>query len=165
MFTRSLLAFRQFTAKEIVSALKYESFYNSIDALNRTISTYRNTNYTMDDFRMENKDTRNLRYHFMFDAANIAGFCKTETTRNNRVYLYSYLIQPEYRGRSIDASSDMNYNDVFMNCICNVLREEHTTLELKVHEDNSKAYNGYVRNHFRTTGKQEKRYMMERPLA
>ena len=158
------LGFRQFTAKQVHNALHYEPFYNAIRTLNKNISVYRNTDYTMGDFLAENKTIRPLQYSMLFDNTTIAGFCKTEVTRNNRIYLYSYLIDPQYRGKII--SDNVSYNSLFMNCVCESFRQQnYSTLELKVHEENVKAYNGYIQNGFHTTSKQEKRYMMEKKLS
>ena len=110
----------------------------------------------MNDFISENKN-QNLHYHMMVDKDTIVGFCKTETTLKNRLYLYSYLIHPMYRGKG--------YNRVFMNGVCeNLKQQRHDTVELKVHEDNLAAYNGYSYSGFRVKDKQEKRYIMERLL-
>jgi len=145
------------TAREIRHALNYERFYNAIRVLNHSISAYRGTNYTMNDFISENNRNCDLQYHIMVDKDTILGFCKTETTLNNRLYLYSYLIHPLYRGKG--------YNRYFMNSVCDNLKQRgQTTVELKVHEDNLGAYNGYIHSGFQVKDKQEKRYIMERLL-
>ena len=93
----------------------------------------------------------------MVDKGTIVGFCKTETTLKNRLYLYSYLIHPMYRGKG--------YNHFFMNSVCENLKQRgHDTIELKVHEDNLPAYNGYCNNGFQVKDKREKRFIMERLL-
>jgi hypothetical protein len=74
--------------KQMEKALGNETFYNSVYTLNQVIGQYRQTNYTMNDFIAENKSSNSLRYSIMLEGNTIAGFCKTETTRNNRVYLY-----------------------------------------------------------------------------
>jgi ribosomal protein S18 acetylase RimI-like enzyme len=142
-------------ARDIRHALNYERFYNSIRVLNHSISAYRGTAYTMHDFISEcNQDSQ---YHMMFDKETIVGFCKTETTLKNRLYLYSYLIHPHYRGKG--------YNRFFMNGVCTNLKQcGHDTVELKVHEDNLGAYNGYIHSGFQLKDKQNKRYFMERLL-
>ena len=160
MFSRSFLRFGQLTAKEVGEALHHEPFYNSVATLNKSIGAYRNTNYTMDDFIAENCG-RNLKYSMLFDTSNIVGFCKTNTTQKNRVYLHSYLIHPDYRGSKL--YNKVSYNELFLSCVCKSLRP-HSIIELKVHEDNLKAYNGYRRHNFLTTSKQEKRYMMEKKI-
>lgn len=161
-FSRSFLRFGQFTAKEVRDALYHEPFYNSVNALNKTIGTYRNTNYTMDDFMAENHG-RQLQYSMMFDTSNIVGFCKTDITQKNRVYLHSYLIHPDYRGCKLE--NRISYNELFLSCVCESVRlRSHSIIELKVHEDNVKAYNGYRHHNFYTTSKQDKRYMMEKQL-
>lgn len=143
------------TAREIRHALNYERFYNSIRVLNHSISVYRGTEYTMNDFISEcNRDSR---HHMMFDKDTIVGFCKTDTTLKNRLYLYSYLIHPLYRGKG--------YNRFFMNGVCTNLKQlGHDKVELKVHEDNLGAYNGYIHSEFHVKDKQDKRYIMERLL-
>ena len=144
------------TAREIRHALHYERFYNTICVLNNNISVYRNTNYTMNDFISES-NSGNIHYHMMVDKDTIVGFCKTETTLKNQLYLYSYLIHPMYRGKG--------YNRFFMNSVCENLKQRgHDTIELKVHEDNRFAYNGYSNCGFQVKDKQEKRFIMERLL-
>ena len=109
----------------------------------------------MNDFISESN--HNSLYHMMVEKDTIVGFCKTETTLKNRLYLYSYLIHPLYRGKG--------YNRFFMNGVCENLKQQgHDRVELKVHEDNKIAYNGYSLNGFRAKDKQEKRYIMERLL-
>lgn len=143
------------TAREIRHALNYERFYNSIRVLNHSISAYRGTKYTMNDFISENNSNLTLQYHMMFEKDTIVGFCKTETTLKHRLYLYSYLIHPMYRGKG--------YNRFFMNGVCENLKQQGPArIELKVHEDNLGAYNGYIHSGFQVKGKQEKRYIMER---
>lgn len=145
------------TAREIRHALNYERFYNSIHMLNHSISVYRNTNYTMNDFISESNQSDNTHYHMMCNADTIVGFCKTETTLKNRLYLYSYLIHPMYRGKG--------YNRFFMNSVCeNMKQRGHNTIELKVHEDNRSAYSGYSNCGFQVKDKQNKRFVMERLL-
>jgi ribosomal protein S18 acetylase RimI-like enzyme len=111
----------------------------------------------MNDFISESNQRNNIHYHMMFDTDTIVGFCKTETTLKNRLYLYSYLIHPMYRGKG--------YNRFFMNSICeNMKQRGHDTIELKVHEDNRTAYNGYSNCGFQVKDKQNKRFIMERLL-
>jgi ribosomal protein S18 acetylase RimI-like enzyme len=149
--------------KQMEKALGNEIFYNSVYALNQVIGQYRQTNYTMNDFIAENKSSNSLRYSIMLEGNTIAGFCKTETTRNNRVYLYSYLISPSYRGRML---ANCSYNSAFLSCICESFRvRQYNRIELKVYEENQKAYNTYIHHNFYTTGKQDKRYTMERQLC
>jgi ribosomal protein S18 acetylase RimI-like enzyme len=153
----------RYSSNGLLNRLGNEAFFESIQTFMPILSSYRNTSYTFTDFKMENKNIRNLHYYMMFDSYKIIGFCKTETTLNNRAYLYSYLIHPDYRSCKISKSH--TYNKLFMNTVCNSLQHNHNIVELKVHEDNEKAFRGYLRDGFRDTGKLEKRYLMEKNLC
>lgn len=144
-----------FSKKDFIKVLETPLFYKSLSDLTHHISTYRNTSFNMNDLISENNFNQ-FSYHFLRDKEDIIGFCKTEKLMNDTIYLSSYILNPFYRG--------MGYNDFFMKNIINNLKVNHIKIELKVHEDNIKALNSYIKNDYFIINKQNKRYIMNKVL-
>jgi len=89
----------------------------------------------------------------MLDPANtVLAFCKLEETVNKNLYLSSFLIHPEHRGKGVGG--------LFLSTLLKQL--PHSKLLLKVHEENTAAQRLYAAHGFQTKQKWNKRYEMER---
>jgi ribosomal protein S18 acetylase RimI-like enzyme len=151
--------YRMISNESFLRILENKNFYCSIQNFTKYLSDYRNTNTNINDLINENNYflKNNLNYHFLVNKQDIIGFCKTEETNQNNIYLYSYLINPYYRG--------LGYNNIFMNNICSNLKNmDYNKIELKVHQDNIKAINTYINNDYHTIDKINSRYIMNKIL-
>jgi len=151
--------YRMISNESFLRLLDNNNFYNSMFNFSKYLSNYRLSNTTINDLVNENNNFINnkLNYHLLLNKMEIIGFCKTEETKLNNIYLYSYIINPSYRG--------FGYNNLFMNLICNNLKDlNYNKIELKVHQDNIKAINTYTNNNYYITDKFNSRYIMNKQL-
>jgi len=97
-------------------------------------------------------------YAITHDNDSILGICKLEPLKKyERVYLSSYIINPSVRGSG--------FNKHFLTSLLyNPVLQPYSRIELKVHEDNQKAYNTYKSIGFNTLAKEHKRHIMEYKL-
>jgi ribosomal protein S18 acetylase RimI-like enzyme len=151
--------YRMISNQGFLQLLENKEFYYSVNNFCKYMSEYRGSNTTLNDLLNENNYylKNNLNYHFLLNKKDIIGFCKTEETNNKNIYLYSYIINPFYRG--------FGYNNTFMNNICTNLKKlDYNKIELKVHQDNIKAVNTYINNNYYIKDKFNSRYIMNKQL-
>jgi RimJ/RimL family protein N-acetyltransferase len=130
-------------------------FYNALSGFTQPIATYRNTSFTFQDMLSENASHNGFYAIAHNNNDTILGMCKLEPLKKyERVYLSSYIINPSVRGTG--------FNKEFLTAVLyHPQVQPYSRIELKVHEDNMKAYNTYKSLGFNALSKENKRHIME----